>query len=88
MANDPRNTWGAKFKRTLTSLLPPAINRGGGCANCGACCSLPARCPFLKYNAEGRSFCSIHFLRPMNCRKYPRTQEEFITEDTCGYRFE
>jgi Fe-S-cluster containining protein len=68
--------------------MPHSEKRSGECANCGACCSLPARCPFLRYNEAGGSFCSIHSYRPMNCRKYPRTQEEFITEDTCGYRFE
>jgi hypothetical protein len=24
----------------------------------------------------------------LNCRKYPRTESEHITQETCGYRFE
>lgn len=32
--------------------------------------------------------CAIYKLRSLNCRRYPRTQAEFITEDTCGFYFE
>jgi hypothetical protein len=24
----------------------------------------------------------------LNCRKYPRTESELITQETCGYTFE
>jgi hypothetical protein len=37
---------------------------------------------------RGKFYCSIYLIRPLNCRKYPRTESEFITADTCGYRFE
>lgn len=83
-----QNTWCAKFIRTFTAVLPYAKARRGACANCGACCSLPVRCPFLKNKPDGKSFCSIHALRPLNCRKYPRNAKEHITCDTCGYKFE
>ena len=37
---------------------------------------------------DGQSYCSIYLIRPLNCRKYPRTESECVTEDTCGFRFE
>lgn len=82
-----KNTWGAKLKRTLTSVLPVAKNRQGECANCGKCCHLPTRCVFLKDGDDGKTYCSIYKIRPLNCRKYPRTESEFLTQDTCGYSF-
>jgi hypothetical protein len=36
---------------------------------------------------DGGYYCSIYSLRFLNCRKYPRAESEFITRDTCGYRF-
>ena len=78
----------AKAKRTITSVLPVSKNRKGACVNCGACCKLPYKCPFSKYEPDGRCHCRIYSLRPLNCRKYPRTKSECITAETCGFRFE
>jgi Fe-S-cluster containining protein len=78
-----------RLKRTLTSILPVAKNRKGNCIDCGACCKLPNKCYFLKYKEDGKSYCStIHPIRPLNCRKYPRTESEHITKETCGFWFE
>ena len=85
--NKNNNTWRAKVKRTLTSLLPIDENRQGDCISCGKCCKLPNECYFLKYDSAEKSYCSIYKIRPLNCRKYPRTGDEHITKDTCGYRF-
>jgi len=82
------NTWAARAKRTVTSVLPVAENRSGQCVHCGACCKLPNVCPFLKPGADDKEYCTIYAIRPFNCRKYPRTESEFITGDTCGYTFE
>ena len=88
MTDKKRNNWRSKIKRTFTStLLPVAKNRKGKCQNCGECCKLPKMCGFLKFKKNGESFCSIYPIRPPNCRKYPLNEFEFITEDTCGYRF-
>ncbi len=84
---EKKNTWSAKAKRTLTCLLPVSDNRVGACANCGACCKLPNVCPFIKYAADGKQYCSIYSIRPLNCRKYPRTEQEHITKETCGFSF-
>jgi len=83
-----KNTWSAKAKRTVTSVLPVSKNRKGQCVNCGACCKLPNECPFLRYADDGKEYCSIYPIRPLNCRKYPRTESEFITQETCGFNFD
>jgi len=82
------NTWSARVKRTLTSILPVSQDRKGNCLECGECCKLPNKCYFLEYKSDGKSYCSVYSIRPLNCRKYPRTESEHITKDTCGYRFE
>lgn len=88
MANEKKNTWLAKTRRTATSILPVSPKRKGQCVNCGACCKLPNVCAFLKAGLDGRGYCSIYPIRPLNCRKYPRTDSEFITQETCGYSFD
>ena len=88
MADEQKNTWSAKFKRTLTCLLPVSDRRRGQCVHCGACCKLPNVCLFLKTNDKGEGYCGVYPIRPLNCRKYPRTEAEHITKDTCGFHFE
>jgi hypothetical protein len=76
-----------KLMRTFTSVLPVSSDRQGQCKGCGACCKLPYVCPFLieKPGQPGR--CSIYRVRPLNCRKYPRTAAEHLTTTTCGMKF-
>jgi hypothetical protein len=88
MADREKNTWGARVKRTFASVLPVSDLRRGRCVRCGACCKLPNICPFLKTNGDGKGYCVIYPIRPLSCRKYPRTESEHITKDTCGFRFE
>lgn len=76
-----------KLKRLLTSLLPVDVNRRGGCNRCGECCKLPYPCPFLKFDDQGLSACSVYLLRPPSCRKYPRVASENLTQHACGYYF-
>jgi hypothetical protein len=83
-----KNTWLAKTKRTFTAILPVSERRKGECVNCGACCKLPNVCPFLKFTQDDKAICSVYPIRPLNCRKYPRTESEHITQEKCGYRFE
>jgi hypothetical protein len=75
-----------KLQRTITSVLPVDKNRQGSCVGCGVCCKLAVTCPFLKEEKD-RSYCSIYTVRPLNCRKYPRSRSEHITQGTCGYKF-
>ena len=58
------------------------------CVHCGACCRLPNDCRFIKTNGDGKIYCAAYPIRPLNCRKYPRTESELITADTCGYGFD
>ena len=88
MAEKIKNTWRAKTKRTVTAFLPVSQKRKGRCSACGECCKLPTVCPFLKYDSEDKSYCTVYSIRPLNCRKYPRTESELITAETCGYEFE
>jgi len=81
-----KNNLLAKLKRTLTSFLPVDKNREGHCIDCGKCCYLPNKCPFLKIEGD-KSHCSIYKIRPLNCRKYPRTEAEWLTPESCGYHF-
>ncbi|MGD8206630.1 MAG: hypothetical protein PVH47_01000 [Thiohalocapsa sp.] len=76
-----------KLKRFSTSLLPVDGSRRGECNRCGQCCQLPFPCPFLRYDSEGLSSCSVYHLRPPSCRKYPRTASENVTPETCGFYF-
>ncbi|MFP4062180.1 MAG: hypothetical protein ACLFNA_08925 [Halochromatium sp.] len=78
---------GRKAQRFATSLLPVDAGRRGDCNRCGECCKLPYPCPFLRYDADGLSRCSVYHARPPSCRKYPRTASEHITPATCGYYF-
>jgi Fe-S-cluster containining protein len=88
MADKQENTWAAKAKRTITAVLPVSERRKDQCINCGACCKLPNKCLFIKPAEDGKEFCSIYSIRPLNCRKYPRTEPECVTQDTCGFTFE
>ena len=77
-----------KIIRTFTSLLPVDKNRTGECNNCGACCRLPFRCTFLKSADDGKEYCSIYKIRPPNCRKFPRSLEQYsLVEETCSFDF-
>ncbi len=79
-----------KMRRFATSLvLPVDKNRRGDCLKCGACCKFVVRCPFLKYDKDNPSVarCSVYALRPLQCRKYPRSKNEQI-HHPCGYKFE
>ena len=79
----------AKAKRTVTALLLPiSKKRNGKCIQCGACCKSPDPCAFLRYKPDGSRYCEIYRIRPLNCRKYPRTEDESFTSDTCGFWFE
>jgi len=76
-----------KLKRFTTSLLPIDPTRQGECNRCGACCKLPYPCPFLRFDDDGLSSCAVYHVRPPSCRKYPRTADENLTPEQCGFSF-
>lgn len=78
-----------KLRRFATSLvLPVDSGRTGECLRCGACCKFVVVCPFLKQNPDDQNsyFCSAYKLRPLQCRKYPRSKDEQVHQP-CGYVF-
>jgi len=85
---EKKDTFRAKVKRTFFSVLPVSRGRRGSCRHCGACCALVFTCPAYYVDEKGNSRCHIYKFRPLNCRKYPRTRREWLTEQTCGYWFE
>jgi len=73
------------------AFFPVAKNRRGQCADCGACCQLPTKCFFLRFESGGKSYCVIKRkigFAFLNCQKYPITEKEWITPKKCGYRFD
>jgi len=60
--------------------------RKGNCEQCGKCCSLVFRCPFL--NRENR--CMIyHKGRPRHCKTFPLDQRDLNDiGGACGYYFD
>lgn len=82
-----KNNYFAKIIRTITAFFPVSKNRNGECNHCGECCKLPNICPFLRYDENNKSYCIAYKIRSLNCRKYPRTEKEFLTQSTCGYWF-
>ncbi|MEN8213760.1 MAG: hypothetical protein ABFR19_05290 [Pseudomonadota bacterium] len=77
-----------KLARTLTSVLPVDKGRVGSCNQCGECCKLPFRCGFLKTTEDGENYCGAYHFRPLNCRKFPRTQAQLkAVDDVCGFSF-
>ena len=90
MGREGRGPFKGKVKRFATSLvLPVDKNRSGVCSNCGACCRFLVDCPFLRPSKEnpGTFRCIVYLVRPLQCRKYPRTEQEQI-HHPCGYRFD
>lgn len=78
-----------KFIRTITSVLPVDQTRKGECNNCGECCQLPFKCTFLKAGADGKNYCAAYNFRPLNCRKFPRTNAQLApVSDACGFTFD
>ena len=87
MCQEINYTMRSKLKRTLGSFLPVDNDREGERNNCGACCHLPFRCAFLQTKGN-KEYCSIYKIRPLNCRKFPRTNEELSTvKKSCGFTF-
>jgi Fe-S-cluster containining protein len=77
-----------KVMRFCTSLvLPVDESRTGECSQCGACCEFLVKCPLLKRDESGTPKCGAYVLRPIQCRKYPRSADEQVHQP-CGYRFD
>jgi len=69
-------------------------HRKGECKQCGACCKLLYKCPFLIEHPKGFS-CKIYGkIRPINCVIFPINEKDICDRNTvlpdvpCGYFFE
>jgi Fe-S-cluster containining protein len=45
--------------------------RVGECNQCGKCCEILFKCPFLAKVDDGTSYCTIYENRPSQCGAYP-----------------
>jgi len=83
-----------KLRRFLTAnfrkeyLSRQTEIRLGKCAQCGKCCRLVFRCPFLSRGADGTALCLIYERRPGQCAAFP-VDQKCLTEVNleCGYSF-
>lgn len=64
--------------------------RKGECLQCGNCCRLLFRCPFL-VGSNGNIKCLIynsHVFRPRSCRDFPIDPQDLAdVKFQCGYHF-
>lgn len=63
--------------------------RKGECLQCGSCCEILFRCPYL-WVSNGKKRCLIyHSGRPKQCIFFPIFEEDLKSVGwKCGYRFE
>jgi len=63
--------------------------RQGECNQCGKCCEILFRCPFLVKVEDGSSLCSIYDNRPKQCAAFPIDQKCLSEVDfDCTYSFD
>jgi hypothetical protein len=75
------------FKKNTTQKL--LEKRRGECLQCGKCCEILFRCPFL-WVKDGKKRCLIyHTGRPKQCIFFPIFRDDLKSVDyKCGYRFD
>lgn len=78
----------SKLKRTVLSVMPISPDRKGKYRQCGACCQILWKCPFLRKKGKKKYYCAIYRFRPFFCRKYPRIVTDLVTQETFGFRFQ
>ena len=62
--------------------------RQGECNQCGNCCEILFRCPFLVKVEDGSSLCSIYENRPKQCAAFPIDDKCLSEVDfDCTYTF-
>jgi hypothetical protein len=93
LARKGRQTLG-KFRRfALLRLQKEYVTdqvslRSGECNQCGNCCRLLYKCPFLAEQVDGTSYCSIYENRPEQCGAYPIDERCLAEVDfDCTYSF-
>lgn len=74
-------SWKIRILQFLEQFSPISKNRVGSCVNCGRCCQLGSKCFFYRDNK-----CKIYVIRPLQCRKSPRTSK-YLKKGCKGYDF-
>lgn len=73
--------------RFWSAFLPVDSKRRGKCVRCGMCC-IKTKCKIIEFGDDGNVRCPIYKYRPLQCKKYPRTEKELFTYTTCGHKFD
>ena len=74
-----------KFKKQFINRS--LSRRQGQCKQCGKCCALVVRCPFLK-RVGSKQICSIYDHRPAQCRHFPIDHRDLKDLGrSCGFYF-
>ena len=75
-----------RFKKTY--FEDQMEQRQGECNQCGNCCEILFRCPFLVKVEDGSSLCSIYENRPKQCAAFPIDDKCLSEVDfDCTYTF-
>jgi uncharacterized protein len=75
-----------KFKKQY--LEQQMEQRQGECNQCGSCCELLFKCPFLVKVEDGSTLCSIYENRPKQCDVFPIDDKCLSEVDfDCTYTF-
>jgi hypothetical protein len=62
--------------------------RVGECNQCGKCCEILFKCPFLAKVDDGTSYCTVYENRPKQCGAYPIDERCLSEVDfNCTYSF-
>ena len=75
-----------RFRRGYVSQQ--TILRQGECAQCGNCCEILFRCPFLLRLEDETTVCSIYDNRPRQCAAFPVDRRCLADVDfNCNFTF-
>ena len=84
---------GSKIRRLFLCTLKPRYveqqiqHRGGECVQCGKCCRLVFKCPFLG-GTEENPRCMVYEGRPKPCIAFPIDERDLADVNfQCGYFF-
>lgn len=85
---------GSKFRRLFLCAVKPRYveqqirHRGGDCVQCGKCCRLVFKCPFLG-GTEENPRCMVYEGRPKPCIAFPIDERDLADVNfQCGYFFD
>ena len=81
-----RRFWLVWFRKAY--VAQQVERRQGECNQCGNCCELLFKCPFLIKSESGDTLCSIYENRPQQCAAFPIDNRCLSEVDfDCTYTF-